>query len=61
MARLINCVCGQVVRGETDEDLLRNAERHIEEFHPDLVGSFSRDDFLAMAEEAWRPHSTPAS
>ncbi len=52
MAKLINCECGQVVRGETDEALLENAEAHIRRDHPDLVGKVSRDDLLAMAEEA---------
>jgi predicted small metal-binding protein len=52
MAKLINCECGQVIRGETDEELLSKAEAHIQESHPDLVGKLSRDDLLAMAEEA---------
>jgi hypothetical protein len=52
MAKLINCECGQVVRGETDEELLANAEAHIGQAHPDLVGEISRADLLAMSEEA---------
>ncbi len=52
MAKLINCECGQVVRGNTDDELIANAEAHIDRDHPDLVGKISRDDLLAMAEEA---------
>ena len=52
MAKLINCECGEVVHGETDQELLANAEAHIERDHPELVGQLSRDDLLAMAEEA---------
>jgi hypothetical protein len=52
MAKLINCECGQVVRGDTDEALVANAEAHMRQDHPDLVGKVSRDDLLAMAEEA---------
>lgn len=52
MARLINCECGQVVRGDTDDELVANAEAHIRRDHPDLVGTVSRDDLLGMAEEA---------
>ena len=52
MAKLINCECGGVVRGETDEELLANAEEHVNRDHPELVGKISRDDLLAMAEEA---------
>jgi predicted small metal-binding protein len=52
MAKLINCECGHVVRGETDEELLTNAEAHIDQAHPELVGQVSRADLLAMSEEA---------
>lgn len=52
MAKLINCECGQVVRGETDEELIASAEAHIRRDHPELVGKLSRDDLLAMAEAA---------
>lgn len=52
MAKLINCECGQVVRGANDDELVANASAHMESAHPDLVGKLSRDDILAMAEEA---------
>ena len=52
MAKLINCECGQVVRGESDDELVANAQAHIERDHPELVGRVSRDDLLGMAEEA---------
>lgn len=52
MARLINCECGQVVRGATDDEVVANAEAHIRRDHPDLVEKISREDLLGMAEEA---------
>ena len=52
MPKLIKCDCGKVVRGETDDELLANAEEHIRTDHPDLVGKISREDLLAMAEAA---------
>jgi hypothetical protein len=52
MSKVINCECGQVVRGETDDELIRNAEEHVNRDHPDLVGKITREDLLAMAEEA---------
>lgn len=52
MSKLINCECGQVVRGETDDELIKNAEEHINRDHPELVGKLSRDDLLGMAEAA---------
>jgi hypothetical protein len=52
VAKLINCECGQIVRGESDDDLVAKASAHIDRDHPELVGKVSRDDLLAMAEEA---------
>jgi hypothetical protein len=51
MAYVINCDCGYVSRGETEDDLVKEATRHIDEVHPDIAGKVSRDDLLAMAEE----------
>jgi predicted small metal-binding protein len=51
MAKVIKCDCGYVARGGTDEELLADARKHIEESHPDLAGQISREDLLAMAEE----------
>jgi predicted small metal-binding protein len=52
MAKLVNCECGQVVRGETDDELVRNVEAHVAQHHPELAGKLSREDMLGMAEEA---------
>lgn len=52
MSKVINCECGLAVRGADDDELVANAERHIQRDHPDLVGKISRDDLLGMAEEA---------
>jgi predicted small metal-binding protein len=51
MAKVINCECGYTVRGESDDELVANAEAHIQQDHPDMVGKVSREDFLGMAEE----------
>lgn len=51
MARVIRCECGYVARGTTEEELLADADRHIRDDHPDLVGRVSREDLLDMAEE----------
>ena len=51
MAKVINCECGEVVRAETDEELVGRVEQHVDAAHPELVGKLSRDDIMAMAEE----------
>ena len=52
MPKLINCECGQVVRGADDDELVANAEAHINRDHPEMVGKVTREDLLGMAEEA---------
>ena len=51
MAYLINCDCGYVSRGETEEELVDEANQHIDQVHPGMAGKVSRDDLLAVAEE----------
>jgi hypothetical protein len=47
----IPCVCGRLVMGEDDDELWQNAQAHLRQDHPDLVGKVSRADLLAQAEE----------
>ncbi len=51
MAYVINCDCGYVVHADNEDELVKDAEAHIQDAHPDMVGKISREDFLAMAEE----------
>jgi len=52
VAKEINCPCGKTVTGETDDELVANTEAHIQEQHPEMVGTRSREDILAMAHDA---------
>jgi predicted small metal-binding protein len=52
MAMQINCPCGETVRGESDDELVTNAEAHIQDKHPDMIGTMSREQILDMAQEA---------
>ena len=52
MAKKIDCQCGYTVRGETDDELVANAEEHMRDKHPDMVGTMSREQLLEMAAEA---------
>jgi hypothetical protein len=52
MAKVINCECGEVVRADTDDELVEKVQAHVGELHPELVGKMSREDVLGMAEEA---------
>ena len=52
MAQQVNCPCGETVRGESDDELVSNVEAHIQDKHPEMVGTMSREQILGMAEEA---------
>jgi hypothetical protein len=52
MAKQVNCPCGETVIGETDDELVSNVEQHIQDRHPDMVGTMSREQILGMAQEA---------
>lgn len=52
MPKIVNCECGQLVKGQTDEELIANVEAHVKEQHPELVGKLTREDILAMSEQA---------
>jgi predicted small metal-binding protein len=51
MAKVVNCPCGETVRGENDDELVANVESHVQEAHPEMVGTMSREQVLGMAEE----------
>ncbi len=52
MAKVVNCQCGETVRGDNDDELVQNVERHVSERHPEMAGTMSREQVLAMAEDA---------
>ncbi|MGH2473485.1 MAG: DUF1059 domain-containing protein [Candidatus Limnocylindria bacterium] len=53
MAKLIDCKEGHAsikIRGENDDELVRNAEAHLKQFHPGM--NLSREQILGMATAA---------
>jgi predicted small metal-binding protein len=51
VAKEINCPCGKTVTGADDDELVANTEAHISDQHPEMVGTKSREDILAMAHD----------
>ena len=47
MAKVINCECGVQVRGETDDELVENAQSHARDAHNMEV---TREQVLSIAE-----------
>ena len=48
---VVHCECGTDVEGESEDEVVANVERHVEERHPDMVGQMSREQILDMAHE----------
>jgi hypothetical protein len=51
IVKRLTCLCGMMVEGEDDAELLAKVQRHLAADHPDLVGKVSGEDILATAEE----------
>jgi predicted small metal-binding protein len=51
MAKIINCECGYVARGETDDEVLADVEAHMRQSHPEMVGKVDRTQLLDLVEE----------
>jgi predicted small metal-binding protein len=49
MQKVINCPCGFIVSGATDEELVAKAQQHAKEVHQ---MELTRDQALAMARPA---------
>jgi len=51
MAKQIDCPCGATVTGATDDELVSATEAHMSEKHPEMVGTKSREEILAMTHD----------
>jgi predicted small metal-binding protein len=51
MAKIINCECGYVARGETDDEVLADLVAHMRQNHPEIVGKVDRKQLLDLVEE----------
>ena len=52
---VLTCPCGETVSGDTEEDIVVAANRHLEASHPELAGKYDRDQVLSMAQRLVRP------
>jgi predicted small metal-binding protein len=48
VAKIMQCDCGHVVRGETDNELVANVQKHAREVHDMEI---TREQVLAMARQ----------
>ena len=52
MAKVINCVCGASVQGETEDEVLDKAEQHVQADHADQAEQFPREKLATMVRDA---------
>jgi len=50
MARQITCECGQIVRGETEAEVVELTRELLRSAHPQLADKLTRDDIVALIE-----------
>jgi len=51
MAKAINCECGFVARGDTEDEVIDAIRAHMREDHPELLEEVSREDLVGWIEE----------
>ena len=51
MAKMINCPCGETMRGETEEEVLDRAEQHVQEVHADMADQSPREPLAGMVQD----------
>jgi predicted small metal-binding protein len=49
MSIRLECPCGELILAESEDELVDNANAHLETEHPDLTGEYTRDQILFMA------------
>ena len=52
MAKQINCECGYVARGESEDDVVARIREHMRSDHPELLARVSDEDLRGWIEEA---------
>ena len=51
MAKQINCECGYVARGDTEDDVMERIRDHMRTDHPGLLERVSDEDLRGWIEE----------
>lgn len=49
MKTTLACPCGQIIRGEDEDDLVEKAFEHLKDKHPDMADEYQREHILFMA------------
>ncbi|MGH2555411.1 MAG: DUF1059 domain-containing protein [Actinomycetota bacterium] len=50
--KVINCECGYIAKGESDEEVVDKIRSHMQEDHPALYAQVPREDIFGWIEES---------
>jgi hypothetical protein len=53
---VLDCPCGQVLTGDTEDDIVEVAFAHLRELHPDMADGYEREHVLFMARRLVKGH-----
>jgi predicted small metal-binding protein len=45
----LQCPCGELIRAESEDELIEKARTHLAEKHPELADSYTREQILFLA------------
>jgi predicted small metal-binding protein len=51
VAKVINCACGEAIRGESEDEVLDRAEQHVRDVHADMADQFTRETLAGMVQD----------
>jgi hypothetical protein len=46
---VLDCPCGEILTGDTEDDIVEVSQSHLRERHPDLADVYEREHILFMA------------
>lgn len=46
---VLQCPCGQSLRGDTEDEIVETSFSHLREKHPDMANDYEREHILFMA------------
>jgi len=49
MKTRLACPCGEMIRGDNEDDLVEKAFEHLREKHPEMANEYEREHILFMA------------
>jgi predicted small metal-binding protein len=56
---VLDCPCGRILTGDTEDEIVERAQAHLREQHPQLADSYEREMILFMTRLLVKPPADP--